>query len=52
MKDLATRFRVCVATIWRWSKESPEFPKPVKVCGSTGWRRADLETYELGLETL
>lgn len=52
VRELAVRFRVSIATIWRWTKEYPAFPKPVKIGGSTRWRRADIEAYELALETL
>jgi predicted DNA-binding transcriptional regulator AlpA len=52
VRELAVRFRVSIATIWRWTKEHPAFPKPVKIGGSTRWRRADIEAYELALGTL
>jgi predicted DNA-binding transcriptional regulator AlpA len=52
VRELAVRFRVSIATIWRWTKEYPAFPKPVKIGGSTRWRRADIEAYELALGTL
>jgi prophage regulatory protein len=52
VRELAVRFRVSIATIWRWTKEHPAFPKPVKIGGSTRWRLADIEAYELALGTL
>ena len=44
-KNLAKRFSVCRTTIWRWCREG-EFPKPVKLGGSTRWRLGDLEAWE------
>jgi prophage regulatory protein len=33
-----------VRTIWRWT-EKGKFPKPIKIEGSTLWRRADIELF-------
>jgi len=43
VKEVAQALRVSVATVWRWSAAG-ELPPPIKICGSTRWRRADIET--------
>lgn len=44
-KNVAARYQVSRPTIWRWLKEG-QFPKPVKLAGSTRWRLSDLEKWE------
>lgn len=44
-KDLATRYSIHRATIWRWA-EKGIFPKPIKLNNSTRWRLADVERWE------
>ena len=34
---------------WRELKKDPNFPKPVKIGGSTRWWLADIEAWERGL---
>lgn len=47
VRDVASRYAVSVATIWRHTNENPSFPKPVKILnGSTRWRISDLCAYE------
>lgn len=47
VRDVASRYAVSVATIWRHTNENPSFPKPVKILnGSTRWRMSDLCAYE------
>ena len=49
VEQVAQRFAVSAATIWRWTRES-KFPRPIKVGGrSTRWRRADIEQHEQAL---
>lgn len=46
--QLASRYSVSRATIWRWVKEGV-LPKPVKLTpGCTRWRMADLVNFEQG----
>ena len=46
VEQIAFRFSVSAATVWRWTRDG-RFPKPIKVGGrSTRWRRADVEEHE------
>lgn len=53
MSKLATRpghppglLPVTPATIWRWVKERPEFPKPFKIGNqATVWNLAEIEKF-------
>ena len=48
--QLAARYNVHRATIWRWP-DSRDFPRPVKFSpGCTRWRLADVEAWETRLE--
>ena len=40
--EVAKITNVAVSTVWR-NVKSGRFPTPIKVCGSTRWRRADIE---------
>ncbi len=45
-KQVAERFDVSTATIWRWARET-SFPNPVKLGDNcTRWRLADLLEWE------
>lgn len=45
-KNVAHRFGVSRATIWRWS-QTGDFPKPVKLSvHCTRWRSQDIEKWE------
>lgn len=47
VRDVAERFAVSVQTVWRWSKGSRSFPRPIKLCeGTTRWRMSDLVRFE------
>lgn len=47
VKDVAQRFSISIQTVWRHTKASPSFPKPVKILnGSTRWRLNDIIAYE------
>jgi prophage regulatory protein len=47
------RFGVSTSTIWRWAKERPDFPAPVKLgLGVTRWRVADLDAFEARLNEI
>jgi predicted DNA-binding transcriptional regulator AlpA len=44
--DIAIRYGISRATIWRWVKNN-KFPRPIKLgAGSTRWRLSDLEIWE------
>jgi len=45
-RSLAARYEVARSTIWRWLSTNPDFPRPVKLAGSTRWRLSDLEKWE------
>lgn len=50
VRQVADRFSVSVQTVWRWKKESPEFPQPVLLSpGTTRWRMSDLAAFERNL---
>ena len=47
VKQVAERYGLSVATIWRWSKERDDFPRPRKLgSGSTRWKLDDLVAFE------
>jgi prophage regulatory protein len=47
VKQVAARYGVGVATIWRWVKEGRGFPKRVHLApGTTRWRETDLIAFE------
>jgi prophage regulatory protein len=47
VRELSVRYVVSVATIWRWTAERTDFPKPLKLgSGCTRWRIEDLEVFE------
>jgi predicted DNA-binding transcriptional regulator AlpA len=49
--DVAKIYNVSVPTIWRWVKEDPNFPQPVKIFGSTRWLNTEVEEYMVALHT-
>lgn len=49
-KDLAARYGVTRATIWRWRAEG-NLPEPVRVSSNTTrWRKSDIEEHDRRLE--
>ena len=45
--QLASRFGVHRATIWRWTKTDPGFPGPVKLSAQcTRWKNSEIERWE------
>jgi prophage regulatory protein len=47
VRHVAIRLSVSPATIWRWSRERTDFPKPIRLSnGCTRWREADLAAFE------
>ena len=47
--DVAKIYNVSIPTIWRWVKEDPNFPQPVKIFGSTRWLNTEVEDHLLTL---
>lgn len=47
VRHVADRFDVSPNSIWRWTANNPEFPKPIKLGpGCTRWRLSDLLAFE------
>ena len=45
--QLAARYGVHRATLWRWAKTDPNFPKPVSLSpGCTRWKLSAVEAWE------
>ena len=45
-RQIGGRFAVSKATVPRWARIDPTFPKPVKLSeGCTRWRLADIEAW-------
>lgn len=45
-KQAATRFGVTRATVRKWARVNPKFPRPIKLSeGCTRWRVADLDKW-------
>lgn len=46
VKPLAERLSVSVATLWRWAKTRPDFPKPIKLGpNTTVWSLAAVDAW-------
>lgn len=46
IKETARLCEVSQATVWRYSKNHPDFPKAIKISPRvTRWRRADVEAF-------
>lgn len=47
IKQAARRYGVARQTVWRWIKDRPDFPKPVRFSsGCTRLRVAELEEFD------
>ncbi|WP_048306173.1 AlpA family transcriptional regulator [Halomonas sp. PR-M31] len=47
-RQVADRYGVGIATIWRWARTRRGFPQPLKLGENvTRWRLADLERWEV-----
>ena len=45
--QLAERFGIARGTVWRWNRENPSFPKPLKLSsGCTRWALNEITEYE------
>lgn len=51
LADLTERYSCSASTIWRWSKNRAEFPKPVRLGPNTvAWSRLAIEEFEANQE--
>ncbi len=47
VKDVARRYSVGEATVWRWVKNDPIFPEPIKLStGTSRWKAEQLQNFE------
>ena len=47
VKQVAARYGVSSATIWRWSNDLDGFPKPLRIKrGTTAWSEAELDDFD------
>jgi prophage regulatory protein len=52
-RDAASMLGITSTTLWRWSKERADFPKPIKLGEVvTVWRISDLEEFVARQATL
>lgn len=49
VSEVAERYRVDPATIWRWAR-SGRFPRPLKIEGVTRWSVKKLDAHDQALE--
>ena len=42
VRDVSAQLNIAVSSVWRKVK-SGDLPQPIKIGGSTRWRRADIE---------
>ena len=40
--EVAELLSVGINTVWRWTRERPDFPKPVKLGNTTSWLLSEL----------
>jgi predicted DNA-binding transcriptional regulator AlpA len=46
VKQLAPELAVSEPTIWRWLKQNPDFPKPLKLSNRvTAWKVSDVRAW-------
>ncbi|MDO6485971.1 helix-turn-helix transcriptional regulator [Shimia thalassica] len=47
VNQVAKRYGICKATVWRWVNEDPYFPAPVKLsAGTSRWKEEHLSAFE------
>ncbi|RUR30847.1 AlpA family phage regulatory protein [Vreelandella andesensis] len=47
VRQVAERLAISVPTVWRWSRERSDFPKPKRLGpAATRWRLSELEAWE------
>jgi prophage regulatory protein len=45
-KDACRMLGIAAPTLWRWSRERDDFPKPIKLGeATTAWRISELEAF-------
>lgn len=45
--DLMARWGVSRNTVWRWARDRPDLPRPVRLSpGCTRWRLSEIEAWE------
>lgn len=50
-REVAKRFNISKATVWRWNERNPDFPKRIKLSpGTSRWRLFDLVEFEKNLK--
>lgn len=46
-RQVASRFNISKATVWRWHENNPDFPRRLKLSpGTSRWRLSDLVRFE------
>lgn len=46
VKQLAPKLAVSEPTIWRWLKQNPDFPKPLRLSNRvTAWKISEIESW-------
>lgn len=46
-KDIAQRYNVSRQTVWRWHRETMEFPRAITLSpGCTRWKLSEIEAWE------
>ena len=49
--EVAKRYGISRAAIWRWVNSNPEFPEPIKLSpGTTRWKLSDLVSFDIQKE--
>ena len=49
--EAAKYLRVSRTTIWRWARERPDFPKPIRLSATiAAFRRADIDAFAARIE--
>lgn len=51
-RQVALRFDISKATVWRWHDNNPDFPRRIKLSpGTSRWRLSDLVQFEMKMQT-
>lgn len=45
VKEVAEILSVGINTVWRWTREQPDFPQPVKLGNCTTWLLSEIVAY-------
>lgn len=50
--QVAARFGISKATVWRWHENNPDFPRRIKLSpGTSRWKLSDLVRFEVKMQT-